>query len=172
MTNRRVHLLLINRDAVVGQPLALLVILIIASVIVSLLFLSIPGLIKESQRHKVEGEIDRILVEATTMFEYADNGSRRTVPVEFPTSMHFVVFGTVPSNGADEPANLMLDEKTSNNYYYVMDDGTVYPFHSNARFSNHNMTQITLFYPGIYTISLELCQKEGKTYVTMQKQYQ
>jgi len=168
MIFRRVHLLSIDRDAVVGQPISLLVILLVAGVITTLLCLSIPNLIKESQLQQVEGEIDRILTEATNMFEYADNGSLRTVSVEFPTSMRFVVFGQVPRNGTNEPANLTLDENTSNNYYYVMDDGTVRTFHSNARFSDHNMTQMALFHSGAYDIILELSQKEGKTYLTMQ----
>ncbi len=167
MVFRRIHLLSVDGDAVVGQPIALLVILLIASVIITVLFLSIPNVINNSERQKVDGEIDRILVEATNMFEYADNRSCITVHVEFPSSMRFVVFGHVPTNGINEPTNLTLDEKTSNNYYYVMVDGSVHPFHSNARFSNHNMTQMVLFYPGAYTITLELCLNEGKTYVTM-----
>ena len=168
MTFSRVHLLSSDEDAVVGQPIALLVIIIIAGVIITLLCLSIPNLMKDAQIHKVEGEIDRILIEATNMFEYADNGSIVTIPVQFPTSLRFIVFGYLPSNGTNEPANLTLDEKTSNNYYYVMNDGTLRMFHSNARFSNQNMTQIAIFHSGTYDIILELCQREGKTYVTMQ----
>jgi hypothetical protein len=105
------------------------------------------------------------------MFEYADNGSIVTVHVEFPTSMRFIVFGHLPSNNTSEPANLTLDEKTSNNYYFVMNDGTLRIFHSNARFSNHNMTQIAVFYSGAYDITMELCQKKGKSYVAMYERY-
>jgi hypothetical protein len=168
MIFKRVHLLSIDRDAVIGQPISLLVILLVAGVITTLLCLSIPNLMKESQIQKVESEIDRILTEATNMFEYADNESFRSLSVEFPPSIRFIVFGQVPRNGTNEPTNLTLDENTSNNYYYVMDDGTVRTFHSNARFSNCNMTQMVLFHSGTYDITLELCQKEGKTYLTMQ----
>jgi hypothetical protein len=168
MIFKRVHLLSIDRDAVIGQPISLLVILLVAGVITTLLCLSIPNLMKESQIQKVESEIDRILTEATNMFEYADNESFRSLSVEFPPSIRFIVFGQVPRNGTNEPTNLTLDENTSNNYYYVMDDGTVRTFHSNARFSNCNMTQIVLFHSGTYDITLELCQTEGKTYLTMQ----
>jgi hypothetical protein len=168
MILRRVYLLSDDQDAVVGQPLGLLVILIIASVIIASLCLSIPHLIQESQIQIVEREIDKILVEATNMFEYANNGSIVTIPVEFPSSMQFIVFGYLPRNGTNEPTNLTLEEKTSNNYYYVMNDGTLRTFHSNARFSNHNMTQIVIFYSGNYDITLELCPMGGKTYVTMQ----
>jgi hypothetical protein len=121
MTFSKVHLLFSDEDAVVGQPVALLVIIIVAGVIITLLCLSIPNLMKDAQIHKVEGEIDRILIEATNMFEYADNGSIVTIPVQFPTSLRFIVFGYLPSNGTNEPANLTLDEKTSNNYYYRID---------------------------------------------------
>lgn len=168
MIFRRVYLLSADRYSVVGQPIGLLVILIVASVIIASLCLSIPNLIKESQIQNVECEVDRILIEATNMFEYADNGSIVTIPVEFPTSMQFVVFGYLPRNGTNEPVNLTLEEKTSNNYYYVMNDGTLRTFHSNARFSNYNMTQIAIFHSGNYDITLELCQMGGKTYVTMQ----
>jgi hypothetical protein len=168
MIFKRVHLLSIDRDAVIGQPISLLVILLVAGVITTLLCLSIPNLMKESQIQKVESEIDRILTEATNMFEYADNESFRSLSVEFPPSIRFIVFGQVPRNGTNEPTNLTLDENTSNNYYYVMDDGTVRTFHSNARFSNCNMTQMVLFHSGTYDVTLELCQKEGKTYLTMQ----
>lgn len=168
MILRRVYLLSDDQDAVVGQPLGLLVILIVASVIITSLCLSIPHLIQESQIQIVEREIDRILVEATNMFEYADNGSIVTIPVEFPSSMQFIVFGYLPRNGTNEPTNLTLEEKTSNNYYYVMNDETLRTFHSNARFSNHNMTQIAIFHSGNYDITLELSQMGGKTYVTMQ----
>lgn len=168
MIFKRVHLLSIDRDAVVGQPISLLVILLVAGVITSLLCLSIPYLMKKSQITQVEVEIDRILTEATNMFEYGDNGSFRIISVDFPPSVRFVVFGQVPRSGTNEPANLTLDENISNNYYYVMDDGTVRSFHSNARFSNHNMTQMALFHSGAYKITLELCQKGGKTYLTMQ----
>jgi len=168
MIFRRVHLLSIDRDAVVGQPISLLVILLVAGVITSLLCLSIPCLMNESQITQVEVEINRILIEATNMFEYGDNGSFRIISVDFPPSVRFVVFGQVPSSGTKEPANLTFDENVSNNYYYVMDDGTVRSFHSNARFSNHNMTQMALFHSGAYDINLELCQKGGKTYLTMQ----
>lgn len=168
MIFKGVHLLSIDRDAVIGQPISLLVILLVAGFITTLLCLSIPNLMKESQIQKVESEIDRILTEATNMFEYADNESFRSLSVEFPPSIRFIVFGQVPRNGTNEPTNLTLDENTSNNYYYVMDDGTVRTFHSNARFSNRNMTQMILFHSGTYDITLELCQKEGKTYLTMQ----
>jgi hypothetical protein len=102
------------------------------------------------------------------MFEYADNGSLRIVSVKFPSSMRFIVFGQVPLDGTNEPTYLTLDENISNNYYYVMEDGTVRTFHSNARFSNHNMTQVALFHSGTYDITLVLRQTGGKTYLTMQ----
>jgi competence protein ComGC len=100
MNFRRIHLLWIDRDAVVGQPISLLMVLIVAGIITTLLCLSIPYLMKESQIQNVEGEIDRILIEATNMFEYADNGSLRTISVEFPSSLH----GMVPMNQQISPS--------------------------------------------------------------------
>lgn len=99
------------------------------------------------------------------MFEYADEGTLVTVHVEFPDSMKYVVFGGMPKNGNDEPVNLFLDENTSNNYYFVMNDGTISTFHSIVRFSSYNETTITLFHPGIYDLTLELQYVGGKSYV-------
>jgi len=168
MTKHRAFLLEKNTYAVVSQPIALLVILIIAGVIITLLCISVPELNRESQRQNVERELDKIIVEATTMFEYAENGTHTTIPIEFPASMRFVVFGSIPKNKTYEPTNLSLDEMTSNNYYFVIDDGTIHLFHSNARFSDRTMTQSVLFHPGKYNITLELQRKGEKTYVTMQ----
>lgn len=166
--NLNIDGLLLKKDyAVLGQPIGLLVALIIATIIIALFSASIHHLMSDMQVHDIERQIDTILLEATTMFEYADEGSLVTIQVTFPVSMRFIVFGDYPRNGTIEPGNRILDENTTNNYYYVMDDGSIHTFHSNARFSNYNMTQITVFYPGTYTIILELCQKEGKTYVTM-----
>ncbi len=168
MTNQRIHSLFWNKNAVAGEPITLLVIFLTAGIILTLFFLSIPNLIKESHRQQVETEIDKIMVEAATMYEYAENGTNKTIPIKFPSSLRFIVFGAVPTQGSDEPTNLSLDDHTSNNYFYVLKDGSIHRFHSNARFSNHNMTQVMVFHPGCFTITLQLCQKEGTTYVTMQ----
>jgi len=169
MLFRRIQVLSIDTDAVIGQPIGLLIILLIAGVIISMLFLTVPTLLRDSEQQKVEGEINRILTEAMNMFEYADNGSVLTVPVQFPSSMRYLIFGSFQRNGTNEMMNLSLDEKTSNNYYYVMNDGNVRIFRSNVRFSNHNMTEAAIFYSRTKTITLELCQREGKTYVAMQE---
>jgi hypothetical protein len=99
------------------------------------------------------------------MFEYADEGALVTVHVEFPTSMRFLVFGGLPTNGTTEPTNLTLNETTSNNYYYVMCDGTLHTFHTNARFSSSNLTQMAVFHSGTYDLTLELYHDGDKTYV-------
>jgi hypothetical protein len=165
---RRIQVFSHETDAVIGQPISLLIIFIVAGIIILLLFLAVPPRMKDSEIQRVEAEITKVLTEARNMFEYADNGSITTVPVQFPTSMRYLIFGSFQRNSTNEPTNLTLDEKTSNNYYFVMKDGTVRTYHSNARFSNHNMTKIAVFYPGTKTITLEVCQREGKTYVTMQ----
>jgi hypothetical protein len=170
MILQRKHTLFNLRYAVIGQPIALLVILMIASVIIAVFCVSIPDRMKEEQRQHIEEQVNKILVEASLMFEYGDNGSQQTIQLNFPSSMRFIVFGHIPVDSAKEPTNLSLDEQTSNNCYYVMEDGTIHPYHSNARFSNHNMTQMMLFHPGTYIIILELRQKEGRPYVTMREQ--
>jgi hypothetical protein len=167
MPFRKEKMLLGKEDAVVGQPIGLLVILIIAAIIITLFSLSIKNILEDSQLHQVEQEINTILIDASNMYEYATEGSVNTLHVEFPMSLRFIVFGALPTNGIHEPTDLSLDENTSNNYYFVMNDGTLKIFHSNARFSCRNLTQVAFFHSGAYDLTLELCSKEGKSYVTM-----
>jgi hypothetical protein len=168
MINQRIVGVIWNKNAVVGQPIAFLVVFIIAGVILTLFFLSIPGLMKETHQQQIEAEINKIAVEASTMFEYTENGTSKSIPVKLPSSLRFIVFGSTPTQGTNEPTDLRLDERTSNNYYYVLNDGTIRLFHTTARFSNHNMTQIVIYHPGCFTITLQTRQTEGNTYVTMQ----
>ena len=156
-----------NTDAVLGQPFYLLVVIIIAAAIISMFALSIQQIIIDREIHQVEHEINRIITEATNMFEYADEGTSITLHIEFPGSLRFIVFGALPTNDTAEPSDLSLEENTSNNYYFVMNDGTFRSYHSNARFSDQNFTQIVVLHPGIYTLTLEVFSHEGKTYVTI-----
>jgi hypothetical protein len=167
MTFNRANPLAGDENAVLGQPMYLLVIIIVTAAIITLFSFSLQNIIIDSQIHQVEHEIDTILTEATNMFEYADEGSAATVHVEFPSALRFIVFGGLPANGTIEPTNLTLDENTNNNYYYVLNDGTLRTFHSNARFSDKNLTQTAVFHTGTYDLTLELCYQDGKTYVTI-----
>jgi len=99
------------------------------------------------------------------MFEYADWGTMVTVHIEFPAAMKFVVFGGLPTNESSKPDNLTLDEKTSNNYYLVMVDGTVQTYHSNVRFSSKDYKKIAILTSGIYDLTLELEKIDSRTYV-------
>jgi hypothetical protein len=154
-----------NTNAVLGQPMYLLVVVIVSAVIITLLIFSFQAVIADAQTHQIESEINTILTQATTMYEYADDASYSTVHVEFPPSMRFVVFGGVPDNNPDNEPNLTLDEKTSNNYYYVMSDGRVFCFHTNARFSSQNLTKKSIVSTGVHDLNLELTSHEGKIYV-------
>jgi hypothetical protein len=167
MTFNRTNPLSGEENAVLGQPVYLLVVIIIAVAIITLFSLSLQNTIMDSQIHQVEHEIDTIMTEAANMFEYADEGSMATVHVEFPAALQFIVFGGLPTNGTGEPTNLTLDENTNNNYYYVITDGTLRVFHSNARFSSKNLAQMAIFHTGTYDLTLELCYNDGKTYVTI-----
>ena len=167
MTSCKATLMTKKDNAVLGLPIGLLVILFISTAIIILFCLSLQNLSKDSQIHQIEQQIETILIESSTMFEYANEGAIVTLHVEFPPSMSYLVFGQLPRNGTTEPIDRTFDENTSNNYFYVMDDGTMRTFHSHVRFSDINMTQIVVFYPGAYDITLALQQKEGKSYVTM-----
>jgi hypothetical protein len=157
--------MLYDERAVIGQPIYLLVALIVAAAIIAFFTLSIQQTAMNSQRNQVEHEVDKILIEATNMFEYAEEGTFVTIHVEFPATMRFLVFGGLPTNGTMEPTNLTLNETTSNNYYFVMIDGTLHTFHVNARFSSDNLTQISVFHSGTYDLALDLSHDGEKTYV-------
>jgi hypothetical protein len=129
--------------------------------------LSFQSITNDSQAQLVEHEIDAVLTQATNMFEYADEGTLVTVHIDLPASLRFIVFGCLPTNSTQEPSNLVLDERTSNNYYYVMNDGTLRTFHSNARFSNKDLSQIAVFHAGTYDLTLELCHHDGRSYVAI-----
>lgn len=171
MTHRRFISYIASDDAILGQPISLLIVFVIASVIITVLCVCLQPLLADSEFHQVEGEINKILIEAANMFEYADHGSCMTIHVEFPESVRFIVFGQLPTNITNEIPNLTSDETTSNNCYVVMKDGTVRTYHSNVRFSNHNLTQCFLLHSGAYDITIEVCQKEGVSYVAMAERY-
>ena len=158
-------MILNNNDAVLGLPIYLIIAIVSAATVIAMLVLSMHQITIESQTHQVEYEIQRIISEAENMFEYADDGTLVTVHVEFPSSMKYVVYGDLAENGNVEPINFSLDENTSNNYYFVMNDGTRMAFHSNARFSSNATTTIALFPSGVYDLSLELDTTGDKTYV-------
>lgn len=92
-----------------------------------------------------------------------------TVSVDFSESLRFIVFGSMPQNGALEPTVYTLDETMNNNYYFIANDGTILSYRSNARFSSDDITQIVLFGPGSYDLKIELVKDMlgGKTYVTI-----
>lgn len=153
--------------AVLGQPVSLFVIVIVATTILLLWSLSTKNLMRDTQLHQIEQQVNTILFEATHMFEYAADGSGVTIHAEFPPSMRYIVFGSLPRNQTLLPESLVYDEKASNNYFFVLDDGSLHTYHSNVRFSNHNMTGCAIFSAGKYTITLQLCQKKGITHVAM-----
>jgi len=162
--------MLYNDNAVVGIHIYLMVVLVTAGVITGVLTLSILNLIDESEKEKVKTEIEKIVTEAENMFEYADEGTLITVHVEFPGSMSFVVFGSMPINGTSIANTFIFNENMSNNYYFVMNDGTLSSFSSNARFSGKTIDNIAVFKPGSYNLNLELVKTKGKTYVKVYSQ--
>ena len=167
MSSNRVDTLSDNSYGVLGQPVYLVVVLLVVAAIITIFSVSLQHSINDVQIHHVEQEIDRIMTEAANMYEYADEGTVITLHVSFPGSLRCLVFGALPTNGTMEPTNRTLDEHANNNYYYIMNDGTLRLFHSNARFSSKNLTQIAVFRSGTYDLTLALCYLEGNTYVTM-----
>ena len=156
---------ILSDDAVVGLPTYLTVAVIIAAVILAVFSISVYGLLSDSQMHQIKCEIDKIVSEAENMFEYADEGTAITLHIIFPNSMKYVVFGSLPNNSNSEPVDLELDENTSNNYYFVTNDGDISIGHSHARFSSNDTSKISVFHSRTYDLKLELENVNGTTYV-------
>ena len=158
--------MLIRNDlAVIGMPIYLMVAIITTGCIIGVFSYSIYNMVENSQSEIVKNQVEKIISEAENMFEYADSGSLVTIQVNFPDSLRFAVFGSMPLNGVSEPANHVLDENTSNNYYFVMGDGTICSYSSNARFSGELIEEVAVLHQGSYTISLELEKNDEKSYV-------
>ena len=156
-----------DRKAVLGLPLFLTVATFIASIILAIFICSLINIQRDSQKNQIEYQIDQIVAEAKNMYEYADDGSLIHKRVEFPGSMKMLVFGALPTQDEHISPNSTIDENTSNNYYYIMDTGEIFTFHSSVRFSSENTTKIAVLYPGSYEIIFELLTQDGKTYVTI-----
>ena len=153
--------------AVLSQPATLFITLVITTAILILFGLVTQNLSRDSELQHLEEQIHTILLEAANMFEYGTNGTVVNISVEFPQSLQYLVFGFLPQNKHIYPGGLPFDENTSNNCFYILDDGTMRTFHSHVRFSNRNMTHCVVFFAGRYEISLQLYQKEGKPYVAL-----
>ena len=154
-----------NNYAVIGMPVYLLVAIIISSIILCVFALSVLKMHQDSQTSIVQAEIEKITAEAENMFEYADAGTFVTIHVDLPDSLSFIVFGSLPENGLIEPIDRTLNEDMSNSYYFVMDDGTIKTFSSNARFSSKQVNQTAVIYPGSYNLNIELEEDGGLSYV-------
>ncbi len=105
------------------------------------------------------------MVEAENMFEYADSGSKIKVDINLPNSMRYAVFGAMPENNFSKKINVLLDENSSNNYYFVMQKNDCYSYSSNSRFCGKRVEEIAVLHPGKYSIYLELVFVGGISYV-------
>jgi hypothetical protein len=154
-----------EEQAVIGQPIYLVIATVVSVVIIALFLVGLSAKTIESQRYVVEHEIDKIISQATTMFNFADEGTFVTLHVDFPSTMRFIVFGGLPQNGDELPTNLSLNATLSNNYYYVMVDGTIVTGHTSVCFSAANCSRLALFRSGGYYLHLELVHEGESTYV-------
>jgi hypothetical protein len=155
-----------DEKAVMGLPTYVLVAIITSTAIIAIFSMSIYNISKDTQYQNVKNEMDKILSEAENMFEYADSATMVTLNIDFPQDMKFMVFGDLPKNNALVPTTLTLNENTSNNYYFVMNNGKTTTGHTHVRFSGEQTNEISILYPGTYDLKLELVKENnGKTYV-------
>lgn len=155
-----------DKYGVVGLPVYLTIVLVVASAVFGYLVLSVFFLQGETDIKLAEAEIGVIVSEAESMYEHADQGTKTMVHVKIPEGVNFIVFGDLPSDGFSVPTDTSLDEDTCCNYYFVMDDGSFRSFSSFARFSGRSTSEISVLYPGSYDVCLELVKtKSDGSYV-------
>jgi hypothetical protein len=156
-----------NNHAVLGMPMYLTVAFIVTAVVLATFTVGIYTMISDSQAHHIEHELSRIVSEAQNMYQYADSGTMITISVQFPSSLSFIVFGSMPEPGYKKPIDRSLIENTSNIYYYVFSDGTMKMFHSPVQFSSENTDEFAVFVSGSYELCLELQKIGAKSYVSI-----
>jgi hypothetical protein len=154
-----------NDRAVIGMPVYLLVAITTSSIIIAVFSSSIMHIIHSTESDSVKKEIEKIVSEAENMFEYADSGTLLTINVNLPSSLNKLVFGSIPQKNIFDEENIIFDENTSNNYFFVMNDATLNIYSSNARFTGKNIGEAVVLKPGCYNLAIELVKNEGKTYV-------
>lgn len=151
--------------ALVGMPIYLLIAIATSSIIIAIFSLSIINMVQSAELDSIKKEIEKIVSEAENMFEYADSGTLLTINVNLPSSLNKLVFGSIPKKNIFDDKDIIFDENTSNNYFFIMDDATVNVYSSSARFTGKNISQIVVLKPGRYNLILELVKNQGKTYV-------
>lgn len=154
----------VDDSAIVGYPVLLTIILIVATLSISLLYMAIENLHRNIDIEEVEEQLSTIIFKAESMNIYASNNSIQTLKIHLPYSLYMIVLGGIPS----ETGKPTIDNETYNQYYYIMKDGTMKIYHSSVYFLSRNSTNIILK-PGRYTITLELYEKNGRSYVTVYK---
>lgn len=159
--------LLKNLHAVIGYPVFLIVAIIVSSIVICFFIYSIFNMIQDSQTAIVRRELEKIVSEAENMFQYAESGTIVTVHINIPDSLRFIVFGSMPLSEALEPSDLELNENLSNNYYFIMRDGTIVSESSNARFCGLDIDKIAILKHGSYDVKLELIKVGDKSYVSI-----
>jgi hypothetical protein len=161
----KIHYLLSGNDAVIGLPVYLTVMAVILSVGVFLLSSALNAMDREGERQLCEQGIDRVVNEASHLYAYADNGVMATVTIDIPNSVRVLVFGGLPSNGSQ----ILHDSGTSENYYYVLDDGSLWTSHIQARLCGQNISCPAVFTPGQYQLSLMVLSTAEGPYVAIQE---
>lgn len=153
--------------ALLGYPMYLGVALLVTSAVLGVFVQSTMIMTQEADDHLVLQELQRLVVEAENMYEYADQGSRVTLHLHLPSSFYFAVFGDNPRSDWSYPASLDRSHSmTSNQWYYVMNSGQSSVFHSSVRFCGTTDETIAILGPGELTVVLELKHhEEGISYV-------
>ncbi|MCX9073408.1 MAG: hypothetical protein OIN88_01935 [Candidatus Methanoperedens sp.] len=173
---KKLDLLLKDESAVEGLPIRVAASLIIFSVILGLSAKAIYDFMDDAKENELMGELNLIERHAAMMYTNGGardihnpvdfSGSRESIHVKIPDNAAFVVFGSMPISDGSPPE--ILDTRTDNVFYYVLNDGRVQTKSSIARFSADDLNKPFVLYPGEYELMLELVKNNNGTYVRIQ----
>ena len=99
------------------------------------------------------------------MYTYADEEANISLVLDVPSSIQLLVFGGLPRNNSLN--DVVHDEATSPNYFYMTDEGSIISGHAQVRFCGENDSCCATFLPGRYHVTLHLLMTPGGPYVAI-----
>jgi type II secretory pathway pseudopilin PulG len=150
-------------SAVIGLPIYLTVVAVVLGFGLLLLSGSLQDVFQRREKEQCEETLNRVLNEAAHLNAYASVEATTTMTLTVPGSIRLLVFGGLPTT----EGQIFHDSRTSTNYYYIAEDGSVWTGHVQARLCGANVSCPAVFTPGMYHLTLKLLETEEGAYVAI-----
>jgi len=143
-----------DESGVFELPVQYMVAIIVAAMAIAIGSISAYHLWKDYQIKETIKEVKKIIGEAEMMCSTAEEGTKISIPINFPSGMKEVTFGS-------------SDKSMSNSYRIMMKWGESKIFYSSeAKFTGEsNGINIATIYKGCDMVTLSLIEIEGEKYV-------